>query len=592
MSDKSNPVLITVLLWLLLSTALVVNALQTGGISLSTDDAMRLAEVRDLLAGQSWFDTTQWRMNAPYGLPMHWSHLIDAGIGGAILLFRQFATPKTAETLALYVWPLLWLLPSLLAIARMGTRLAGRVGGLFALLLGASCSAAVEPFRPGSIDHDNVQLALTLWMMASLVEFDRARWAPIAAALLACLSLAIGMQTLPYVVVAVLVVAAWWIIDGAANAARIRAFGLTFAAASVVLLGGATASAYRFAATCDTFSGFYALLGLAGGCGLAAICSVPALNQSKARRIAAFVGLGAALVALAAITAPLCLKGPYAAVDPRLGPIWFSRIAEVQSPFTLAPQAPGDFLAGYCYAVLATLGAIAAVFLVERQERRAAAAIAAIALAALAVCSVEIRGLEYAQMYALPGLAGCVFLCISRFRLSKAVGAVTTIVALFAASDASFALAGHSIQTSLPKSKQFDLLQESWQSDCLAKADFRTLASLPRGRVLGLVDQGPYILTYTHHAAVSGPYHRDASGIIDTYDVFTGAPAKSAGILARRGIDYVAVCKPAPDYAFYRAHDRGRGILSLLARKQKIAWLEPIPSHDPGKIELYRVRLP
>jgi hypothetical protein len=213
-------------------------------------------------------------------------------------------------------------------------------------------------------------------------------------------------------------------------------------------------------------------------------------------------------------------------------------------------------------------------------------------VAALLVTSVEIRGLAYAQMYALPALAAFVVIGISRFRLSKALGAVTTIVALFAASDASFALAGHSIETSRPKAEQFDALQDSWSAACLAPGDFSTMASLSKGRVLGLVDQGPYILVYTHHAAVSGPYHRDASGIIDTYDAFTGSPVQSEAIMARRGIDYVAICKPAPDYTFYRAHDGSKGILSLLANGQKIAWLEPIKSNGPGKIELYRVRLP
>jgi hypothetical protein len=168
---------------------------------------------------------------------------------------------------------------------------------------------------------------------------------------------------------------------------------------------------------------------------------------------------------------------------------------------------------------------------------------------------------------------------------------LVAIVALFAASDASFALAGHSIQTSLPKNEQFDAVQDSWQAACLAPEDFKSLASLPKGRVLGLVDQGPYILAYTHHSAVSGPYHRDGSGIIDSYEAFTGSPSQSAAIMARRRIDYVTVCQLAPDYAFYRAHDGGRGILSLLAKGQKLAWLEPIAARGPGKVELYRVHL-
>ena len=126
--------------------------------------------------------------------------------------------------------------------------------------------------------------------------------------------------------------------------------------------------------------------------------------------------------------------------------------------------------------------------------------------------------------------------------------------------------------------------------DCLKPASLQNLAALPAGRVLGLVDQGPSILAYTHHSAVGGAYHRNAAGILDTYAAFTGTPTQSAAIMARRRIDYIAICKPAPDYSFYRAHDAGTGLLSILAKGQSIAWLEPISSKDSsGKVELYRV---
>ena len=52
------------------------------GVSLDTDSAMRLASVRDLLHGQAWFDTSQHRLNTPYGLSMHWSRLVDAPLAG------------------------------------------------------------------------------------------------------------------------------------------------------------------------------------------------------------------------------------------------------------------------------------------------------------------------------------------------------------------------------------------------------------------------------------------------------------------------------------------------------------------------------
>src|ERR1700733_1318490 len=45
-----------------------------------TDDATRLVQVHDFLAGQGWFDLTQYRIDPPDGLLMHWSRLVDVPI--------------------------------------------------------------------------------------------------------------------------------------------------------------------------------------------------------------------------------------------------------------------------------------------------------------------------------------------------------------------------------------------------------------------------------------------------------------------------------------------------------------------------------
>ena len=52
------------------------------------DDALRLVEVRDLIAGQSWFDVHQYRIAAPEGVPMHWSRLVDIPLAAMILALR------------------------------------------------------------------------------------------------------------------------------------------------------------------------------------------------------------------------------------------------------------------------------------------------------------------------------------------------------------------------------------------------------------------------------------------------------------------------------------------------------------------------
>src|SRR5665213_4309955 len=98
--------------WLVLAAIGIGKAIWTAGSTPligDTDDAMRLTTVRDLLAGQNWWDHIQHRLNAPYGAEIHWSHLVDAAEGGLILLLKPFAG-SMAETIALYVWPLLLLL--------------------------------------------------------------------------------------------------------------------------------------------------------------------------------------------------------------------------------------------------------------------------------------------------------------------------------------------------------------------------------------------------------------------------------------------------------------------------------------------------
>ena len=49
---------------------------------LDADDYLRLQQVRDWLGGQSFFDVTQYRVDPPRGLPMHWSRIVDLPLPG------------------------------------------------------------------------------------------------------------------------------------------------------------------------------------------------------------------------------------------------------------------------------------------------------------------------------------------------------------------------------------------------------------------------------------------------------------------------------------------------------------------------------
>jgi len=50
------------------------------------DNLLRLVEVRDMLAGQGWFDLHQYWMGLEGGFIMHWSRLVDAPLAAIVLV--------------------------------------------------------------------------------------------------------------------------------------------------------------------------------------------------------------------------------------------------------------------------------------------------------------------------------------------------------------------------------------------------------------------------------------------------------------------------------------------------------------------------
>ena len=93
----------------LVAAAFVVRVMLNAGtmpLIEDTDDAMRLVTVRDLLAGQGWFDNVQHRLNTPFGAEIHWSRLIDLPLAALLFLATQFVGAQYALTAAGTVWPL------------------------------------------------------------------------------------------------------------------------------------------------------------------------------------------------------------------------------------------------------------------------------------------------------------------------------------------------------------------------------------------------------------------------------------------------------------------------------------------------------
>jgi hypothetical protein len=558
---------------------------------LSTDDAMRLVAVRDLLAGQGWFDLTQYRLSPPDGVAMHWSRLIDLPLALLIRIGELVLPAALAEKVAIFVWPAALLLLFLAGVARLARALGGDAAAKLALIFAALLAPVLQHFRPGAIDHHNAQLVLLVWSLALACRAPlRSRDAALAGALSA-LSLAIGVEMAPAIAALAATVALHWIVRGTTVKPATIAFALAFAVATICLLAATVPPARYGVAACDALSIVHVVAAAAGGGGLALLAATPGLASPWARLIGAGV-LAIFLAALVVLAFPACLGDPYAHLDARLTALWLSNVNEARNVMTMLRDLPQELLPYYGLPAAALvlgcarslreppdarwrwitgMAVLAALFIVALWQVRGAAAangVAAALVPAALVC-------------ALPAMVGRpAYLGLSRAALIAAlVLNPLALVAFGAAGARAFEAA---------TGRQPPLLISEGPGTCRQATDYAALARLPKGLVLGFIDAGPLLLMETPHAVLAAPYHRNIRGNAAMLDLFLGSPGEARARLAALGVDYVAFCPGAPERHNYAAAAPD-GLAAALARGEVPSFLERIPL-DRTNLAVYRAR--
>ncbi len=583
----------------LLSVAIgVARALLTAGtvpLVNDTDDAMRLVTVRDLLAGQGWWDHIQHRLDAPWGAEIHWSHLIDAGIGGLILLLRPLAG-SGAETLAVYLWPLLLLLPLLLLGGALAFRLGGREAMLPALVLPLVSPALISEFSPGRIDHHSITILLTLAMVWGVVEsLARPRLAAVAG-LAAGVSLGIAAEGLPSVVCAIAGVALLWV-HRPERAGAMRLFGVAFALATAAMLINQYPPGRWFEPACDEISIVYAAFAAGVGAVLVLLSVLPLGAVRPWQRLALGALLAAGLAAGLARAFPLCLAGPYAGLDPWLVDNWLNTIGEAKSLGASLADAPGFTLGIAFPPVLALVVMALRLWRHPRRDAEPWLVLGLFLVVALAVMAVQVRGARIATPLALPVAGWLVAATRQRYlRRRNAVDALALVGSWLGFAGlviaAGLTLALSPLAATRPGGASTGGLSAAAATDaaCLMPAAFHDLRALPAGRIMAPVDLGSHLLLYTPHAVVGAPYQRDQDGIRDTYRFFNAPIAQARQILAARGIGLVVVCAALPEAAGLpdAAPD---SFVRLAARAALPHWLVPLSA--PGApLTVFRVAPP
>jgi hypothetical protein len=97
------------------------------------------------------------------------------------------------------------------------------------------------------------------------------------------------------------------------------------------------------------------------------------------------------------------------------------------------------------------------------------------------------------------------------------------------------------------------------------------------------------MLVRTHHRVLAGPYHRNVTGNLLTFDAFMGSTEQARAVIDDNRIGLVAVCRGNGETALLTV-PAPTGFLAALTRGEQPDWLEKLPPAAGEALEVYRVR--
>jgi hypothetical protein len=581
---------------ILMLCAVVTFVLGAAGIrngvfdAMSTDDAMRLVEVRDLIAGQGWFDLTQYRLDPP-GLPMHWSRVIDAPLAAMILVLRPLLGVEGAEAATLVLWPSLLFGATLVAVAATGRRISDDANRdmvqLAAIVLAALSIPALIHFRAGAIDHHNFQIVLLLAFLFLTLGIERHVIDAALGGIAASLSLAVGLEMVPAIAATCVAVLGLLLWRGSAVSRQACVFGAAVAGSSLLLAALLLPAHSLGAPVCDAFGGPFLLLSAGGGISLVIVAGVAWRWPAPGARIATAAATGVILFAAFYKLFAGCLAPPFAGIDPLVTSIWVDHVAESMSFQTVLLLEPQKVPGLYGFPLLTLLLAGAAI-LRSRPAFRFRLIAAAVTLAALIGMSFWLmRGAAAANMVAAPLFSvSLALLWPARMR-----GRRLLLLAILAspASIAAGGLAARPLIDAILQPQRTIAARDNVAS-CLTVSSVAPLAALAPGRVMAPIDLGPAILAATGHSVFAAPYHRNNDGNLAMLQLMLAAPAAAKQILADRRVDYVVLCRGNTEHVEL-SNLAPNGLAARLDRGEGPDFLQPVEHLDPsGKLAVWRVR--
>lgn len=540
------------------------------------DDVLRLLQVRAWLDGQSWFDLTQYRIDPPHGVAMHWTRWVDLPIALCLLVLRPLLGAAQAESAVLVIVPLATLAALAGATYALTKPWFGERAAVIAVLLIAATPAVTLQIHPQRIDHHGWQIVLAVAALGLLL--DRTRRSAVLFGGVLALWLAISIEALPMVAAFLGVLGLDWLHD-LAQRWRLVLASRWFAASSVLLWLASHGFPARFN-WCDTVAPAHLFGFVLAALGVQVLARLNPLNLLQ--RLAG-LALAATIAAASFLTfAPQCAAGAFAQLDPLVAKVWLAQVTEARPVWEVSPVLAVTLLSP-AFAGLAVL--LFSSRKAEGDHRAMLFAYALILAAATLLGCVVIRASASACALALPPLAwqiarwlpGSDPLASPQTRVMRLLGIV--LVAL------PWVPASALVRAMIPDKAA----SANAAFTCKPELAAAGLAQLPRGTVLTPFDYAAELLAAGPHAVVASPHHRGMAAMRWTIETFQASPDAARVALGARGVEYVAVCPGQPELVNYTAA-APHGLGAVLARGAAPDWLEAVPMPAASGLRVWRVR--
>jgi hypothetical protein len=573
-SARSFFVLVAVLL-------LIVGFDSLDGVSFfgDIDDELRLIQIRHLMEAGEWYDLRLPMIQVPDVYLSPWSRLVDLPYVAIASALRPLLGLDSALQVATLVWPPVLLMGfAFLAVRFVRAVTPGdRLSSASYLLVGLLLIIASFEFSPGRIDHHNMQMLLMLLIMLGLVtERGRGGWLVGTGA---TLSLVIGLECLPFVAVALALVAIGFILEVERSRRLLTdtgiAMGVTALLAGMLFVGpqGLMVTA------CDAYSApfFTALCGYAA-CFWLSSRLVPEGASWRTRLMVMALG-GCAVTLALALLYPSCLSGPYHMIDPISRSYWFDRIQQEQNVLALRQEGPTGLAMLAFLSVMSLIAVFACPF--WRDETRHSFrhwAAFFFATSALLMTYVLIRYIRFpfALLPLYLPLTLAVWSDLARTKTRRLVSLLPGLA---------FPVLIGALYFAVPaRPAQQDAVWLMSGDDC-RDDDYAELRALAPGRIMAPTGLGLALARNVPVGVSVGaiPFHRAAPGIRASFMVFA-MDDKAQRKAALTPFDYVAVCHvpfeiPAQDAPVYSALVNDRGWPGLV----------PLPVQGEGRLRLFRI---